>query len=670
MYWSRSGSVFDLVVWLLQGLVWAAGGWLIARHAFPLRPKERLSVGIALGFVLFITFANLAALFLALETATWAAAALVLGLGAWSAFTRRLKLNLAELAAWPELAALAALTLLFTWIGAGLALFDDYLHLPLVSIMAAGRIPPPFYLDPSQPMAYHYALQMFAAAAMRAGGMFPWSAWDLAKGFAIALTLVLGWVWLKRATRDPRAAWLGTILLTFGGGARWVLLLAPQGWLKWMSSAVTLAPTAAASGSDLANVLAQPWRIEGGAAVAFPFAYHNGIFVPVMFVLGSSGALPYLTAILLLILTRQRKLRAPAILSLGLVFASLALSGEHLFVLLWAGIALAMVVSLARNRARRRPVDRKYLLAWAAILLLSGILSVTQGGYLTEVMRSLVLRLQGTATSQGPYNFFFFTLRWPPGLTSGHLGELSFLNPRQLVVLLAELGPVLLLGVPASWWAWKGLQRGDWLVAGLGIAGLVSFLLPTFFRYGFERSATRLPATALWIWMLLGFPAAWQVAMQGKPAMRALLKIGYGVTLLGGLVIFAIQITAIPQQQLSYYIEKLDARMARTWWDRLPADAQVIDKVASRSVTVFGRPMWAYRDVYEPYPEWEALIANPDPSLLARAGYDYVYLDRSWWRKLTAEQKRNLESPCVKALAEEDDAQGDFRRLLEISKCR
>lgn len=36
-------------------------------------------------------------------------------------------------------------------------------------------------------------------------------------------------------------------------------------------------------------------------------------------------------------------------------------------------------------------------------------------------------------------------MRWPPAIISSHLGELSLLNPAQLLVALLEVGPIFLL---------------------------------------------------------------------------------------------------------------------------------------------------------------------------------------------------------------------------------
>ncbi|HEX9027705.1 MAG TPA: hypothetical protein VF823_00940 [Anaerolineales bacterium] len=670
MYWSRTGSILDILIWSLELAGAWLGGWLLVRALFVLKPRERLVTGLSAGLLLFIVLTNLLVHFISLPLACAGAAVLILVAGLAAAWRGPRHPWRADLRAWPQLVVLAGLTLLFVMIGRGLALFDDYLHIPLVSVMAAGDIPPHFYLDPTQPMAYHYGLQVLAAGMVRVGGLFPWSAWDLCKALAIALTLLLGWLWVRRLTHSELAANLGTFLVTFGGGARWLLLFLPPALVLWMSSGVHLAPTGLSTGPDLLTALSRPWAIEGGGPFPFPFAFHNGIFVPVMFVLGSTGAMPFFTILLLLLLIGRRRFSFPAALVVGLILASLALSAEHLFVFLLGGILLAGLVSLLLSRRQRRPVDGRLILGWGAALLTGGILSVVQGAYLTEAVRNLLLRFQGTPATAGPYNNFGFVLRWPPALISGHLGELSFVDPKQVVVLLAELGPVLLLAPLASLYAWKRLKRQDWLFAGLGVAALFNFLLPTFFDFAVEHSITRMAATAEWLWLLLAFPFLWQAFIRGSRKTRFWLDLGYGITAFGGIVIFAVQLTAILAPQLTSFVNSYDAQMSRELWNRLPEGAQVFDPSASRSVSLFGRASGGFVDVYTPKPEWEALVNNPDPVAIAQAGYSFMYVDRNWWKGLKPAQQKAIEQPCVQMAAKLTPDDEDFRWLLDVRSCR
>lgn len=740
MYWLRSVNPIDLLLFLFMTLAWSLGGWLIVKHAFRLRPVERLVSGLATGLLLFISLSNLIAHVLPLPLTFWVAggsillAGLALAVGAElnrsdkdhliiatrpSGFPQTPKvfaLYREDLRQWSQLLALAGLTLVFTLIGRGLALFDDYLHVPLVSVMASGDIPPHFYLNPPERLAYHYGLQVLAANLTRAGDFFPWSAWDVSKALAIALTLSLAWLWVRRLTCSNLAAALGSFLLAFSGGSRFLLLLLPQPALQWVSQQVMLSNSALEGASYLATSLSRPWLADGSGPFPFLFAYHNGIFVPVIFVLGSTGAMPFFTILLMLLLAGRRSFSMSGMVVYSLVFATLALSAEHIFVFLWGGIALGGIIYLIAGRWRKSPVNRKLALQWMAILFLSLVFGLVQGAFLTEAVRNLLLRLDGVqSTTGGTYDYFSFALRWPPALDSAHFGALSFLNPGQLIVLLAEVGPALLLAPLATLLAWRRAQRGDGMLAGLGLAALFSFGIAVFFRYGVERSATRLPAIALWIWILLSYPLLWKFLYLSRsypsgndgsgvegfspvflPAeavlstaaadslkivtrdphqvratfTRTLFVIGYGLTVLGGVVIFAIQMTSIPFPQLTYYINSNDARISQQYWNRLPENAQVLDHIPTRAVALLGRASRSNIDFYHPLPYWQALITAPDPAAIAGTGYAYVYMDRTWWISLTPDQQKALQQPCVKTVAAQNPDDGNFRWLLDVRACR
>jgi len=45
MYWSRTDSSLDILLYLLLSGCWGLGGWLLVRHAFSLPRGERLRKG-------------------------------------------------------------------------------------------------------------------------------------------------------------------------------------------------------------------------------------------------------------------------------------------------------------------------------------------------------------------------------------------------------------------------------------------------------------------------------------------------------------------------------------------------------------------------------------------------------------------------------------------------
>ena len=671
MYWSRTNSLIDIALYLLLCSGWAIGGYLLVRTAFHLRRSERVLSGLGVGFLLFTGLSNLFAHILQITLAFWCASLLIFVVGVVCAWRSNIQpwTEKRDLHSIPLLVGLVAITLLFTFILQGESIFDEYQHLPLISIMAAGDIPPHFYLNPDFFFAYHYGLQVFAASLVRLAGFFPWSAWDVSRALTIAFTLILGWVWVRRVTRSRSAAWLGSILFTFGGGTRWLLLLLPANLSAWVSHSITLVGTGHNTAATLLEALQKTWVIEGGGNASFPFAFHNGIFVPVFFTLGSTGAMPFMTILLLLVLLPRRRFSPVGLIIWSLLFASLALSAEHFFVVIWAGVAFTMIVSIIYRKKLFTLFPKDILFQWGVILSISGLISLIQGGFITETARNLIASFSGTVSQS--YNARGFSIRWPPGLLSAQLGSLSIFIPGQLVALLAELGPALLL-VPVIFIRFKKeLIHKDWFLPSLSISVILSLIFPLIFQYEVDRSITRMPATALWTSLVLGFPILWMVFLHLKTIARLGLVIGYIMVVLGGMVIFQSQLSFISTVELSYYIDDLDGSYAVDYWDKLPEGTQVLDRVPERSVAIFGRITRANSGIYDPLPEWEALIANPDPTQIAAAGYEYVYMDKVWWENLTHSQRENFEQSCIDIVDERRQNDGtDYRLLVNVSACR
>lgn len=671
MYLSRTNNLIDILLYLILSGSWAIGGWLLTTHVFHLHRKERIVCGLATGFLLFISLANLLAHFLNLSVAFWSASALILLVGIACVWRSNLGpwLEKRDFHAIPAILCLVAITLLFWLILKGEAIFDEYLHLPLISTMAAGDIPPHFYLNPAFYFAYHYGIQVYAASLVRLADFFPWSAWDSSRALAIAFTLVLGWLWVRRVTCSRLAAWMGTLLFTFGGGARWLLLLLPAPWLNWVSQSVNLVGTGLDTAPTLAAAMNQTWTIEGGGPVAFPFAFHNGIFVPAFFTLGSTGAMPFMSLLLLLLLLPRGRHSITGLIIWSVLFSSLALSAEHLFVFIWIGIAVVTCLTFIFRKRLSEAIPKDSYIQWVTILVISALLSVFQGGFITETARNLVASISGAVEQS--INARGFVLRWPPGLYSAHLGILTILNPGQLVALLAELGPALLLMGVIFIRFKKWLTNKDWFTSSLAVSALLSLIFPLFLRYGVDRSTTRMPATALWTCLILSFPILWMVFRNTKVLPRVGLLVGYMIIILGGGVIFRMQLFSIPNTEYSYYINDLDASFAADDWNKLPAGSQVLDSIPERAVTLFGRVTLASAGIYDPLPAWQALIKNPDPTQIANSGYDYVYMSRDWWDQLSQIQQTRFLAPCIDIVDERKGSEGaDYRLLVDVHACK
>lgn len=665
MYFIRTNPL-DLLLWLVIFFLLWAGGWLLNLYAFRVRPRESLVAGLASGVVLFIVIANLLTNITSLLPALWTSALAIFGLGVYSArkYHREQGIILASLRAWPELLALGLLLLLFTLINRGLAIFDDYHNLPLLSTMAAGDVPPHFYLNPDFKLSYHYGLHLFATSLLRIGGTYPWSALDISKAIILATTVILGWNWFRRVTRSTTGGTTGTVMMLFGGGTRWLLLFLPAAMGSSLSASIVLLGSAAASGSSLLSVLVKPWKIEGAGPFPFPFAFANGIFSTLNLALGGSGALPILTMILLLVLM-QRRWKPISTLLYSLVLASIALSSEHYFAMIWVGLFSALLVSKFLWR-KRYP-----WLPWVIILSLSFMIAASAGGVLTEVARRSLAGLLGQTAISG-YGLTGFSLRWPPALQSAHLGSLFLLNSRHLLIALIEVGPALIFAPWVTWWGIKRSKKGDFTYAGLALGALSIFLASLVTIYlERERDISRLPAAALITWLILGFPLLWFAWKKGRKITRMLIACWYAAVIFGGIVIFAIELIAIARPQFTFFVEEPDAMMTRDYWGRLESSAQVLDTAPYRAITVLGLGGGrAYQDFYSPLPERASLSGTPNPKEIADAGYNYLYLDKETWQYMTPEGKSNLAQPCVVLIAEYATESREYRRLLDISSCR
>ena len=670
-YWTRTGSFADIALFIILCLLWAIGGVLISNQAFRLKLRERLVAGLALGFLLFIVLSNLLAQLVSLPLAYWLASGIIFVTGIFMAMLSKIGLrsNLEPLKHWPQLLVLSGIFVIFTFILRGLAIFDDYYHLPLISVMATGDIPPHFYLDSSLNLPYHYGLQVFAASMVRLGGFFVWSAWDISRAFVFACTALLAWLWIYRLTRAQLPAYLGTILLIFGGAARWLLLFIPTPILNSMGANLHMDISGITAGGNLVAALTNFWPMDGGGPLPFPFAFASGILEPLNMQLGATGAMWEMTILLLLLLWKARQTSILSTLTISLILASLALSAEHVFILLVAGMAIVLIINLIRNRVQRRPGNPDQLKTWGIPMMVSFVLALFQGGYITGGFFSLLSHLTGHSYPMVTTDFQAFSLRWPPSVPSGHFGPLSLFDAGQIVILLAEAGPALILFPLAIIYWLRRAHETRRLPQSLAAGSIISLLFPVFFRYGLDFDITRLVGASLWLSYALVFPVLWLWLMRAKNGFRLAAGIGYGIAILAGLVMLSVELVAIPDPQTTYYIKYNEGDFARSLWNQLENDAQVLDSMPERAVLLFGRASFAATDVYKRSDSWKALVAQPDPTSVVSAGYSYVYMNDSWWRSISPDIQITYNQPCVKLVAEIDMPGDKFRKLYNLQAC-
>lgn len=667
MYWLRTGHWVDLLGLLPLAVLWWAGGWLVAVHAFRLEERERLPAGLGLGVVGFVFFSNALGRWLPPDPTFWLSGVLtfVMGLVAWRLSGEEL-LDRTVVRSWRWLAVLALIAGLIIQVGRGLGIFDDYNSLPLLSTMAVGDIPPEFYLNAGHAYLYHYAFQLFGASLVRVGGFFPWSALDVSRGFLGGLAIMLAAFWGWRSTHRRLGGIAAALILAFASGGRWLLNLLPYSVLKAATQGVGLWGSAADSAATLLEGLGAPWAIEGGPPAPIPLAYTNGILPP--FVLGVFTGPKSLSLValflFLLLFPRRRDWQGAAVLTV--VLAVWALAAEAEFILIAIGLTVTASLMVIGRTGHRRRRDALAAIACAAA---SFLISAVQGGTITEFARSLVDRVIGASGASADATLF--SVRLPPAIVSSHLGELRFDRPDQLLVGLLELGPLLLAGPVVIWATARWLRRGRMARVAVAVGSYVGLLIPMFVRYSVDRDITRFSGAGLLDWSLLTIPAVWLA----WPRLRsAWLKTGIlvvtGTTIFAGVVVLGPLLTAIGRPMLSNDIAVVDAAMTRRFWDRLESGALVLDSRGWRAVAVTGRLTRSARDVTNDLPAWRDLVASPDAGRVAREGFTYVYVDQRWWDGMSRAVRASYDQPCVRLLGQEtDNSANGLRRLYDLSAC-
>ncbi len=669
MYWLREGNLLSFFLW--GAVLWAAwlGGWLIATHAFRLEPRERLVAGLGLGLCDYLWLANVLGHWLDSRLAFSAAGLLILaaglGLGRLSARQgRRPLLEWRDWQAWPTLLAVLILAGWFTFVGKGLAIFDEPKNLTLISRMAANDIPPHYYLNSGFYFRYHYGFQLLGASLVSLGDLFPWSAFDLSKGIVFGLSVALIGLVGRRLVDHPLAGWVTAAVFTLASGTRYLLQFIPQSWLAQADTAVTLIGTSENMAVPFSQSLTQTWTLDGGPPSPFLFGYLNGIFPALTMAHAGSYALSIgIMALLILLITRTAHRAACVVLAVLLAFWGLVWESSYgLFML--GGAAASLYLAWKQRRSLLSPPSLS--------LLLSVPLVLWQGGTITEIARQLLLQAANSGIGvEGQVTAAGFSLRWPPAVLSSHLGALNIFSPLELLIAVCELGPVFLLAPWITAWAWKRLRTGEWISGALIISAWIGLAAPLCLEYQAERDLSRLTGYSLGVWTLLLIIFVWSKRDQWRTSLLFWVgTLSLALVLVGGIVTTAIEMSALaspPTHGLG--IEGLDSRMSGDLWNRLPAGDEIFDADGWRASVLTGLPTHAAIG-QDPLPAWKALQQAPTVEALLANHYRYVYVDDFWWKILPKASKASLSEPCVEVLVERwDDDQRHFRRLLDLQGC-
>lgn len=668
-------SIFQSAVRILPLLLWvfacAMGGFWITRALFRLHPHEELAVGVVLGLLIATYLINFLGRVLPFPIACWAGSGILLITGLLLNFPRNksdvvslLKFEF-SLSTW---IVLTLMILIFWGIGNGLGLLDEYPILPLISQMAGGDLPPHFALDPNVIYNYHYFSFLFSAQLMRLGNLFPWTGLDLQQAIFLTFSMFLLGLWVFRITRNRIAGICAGIFYFLSGGTRWLMLFLPQSMINLIDKNIERMGSGLNSGATLQAALSGSWAARGTGPYLIPFAYANGFNSSFAIGLGYIFNLT-LIFLLILLLTFKRWKNWGVIVIYALLLASLELTNEVTYAMFLLGFLVLLIAFAIRNRTIKLPIELIYLLV---AVIISGVMTLFQGGVISGVFQGLITHTPNVAGEGSSFHNVSFFLAFPPGFVDAHLGFLSFFNPIQLLVLLFEIGPMIVLVGPTLLWGYRALKSERWMEAAL-IGMIIVSLGLAFILMSFKSSSlgalSRAQNSFLFVVRIFAVPILILWLSKKQFSKKIMTVVLIAVTIFGGIAIISLEMLALQKPILSTYIEPLDARIMKEFWNKLDTDYWVLDAEPIRDAVLFGRPTNAAITWFELKPGYLALVNNPDPKQMVKEGYGYLYSDGKYIKSLPDAVSNRLNDPCIKSLADFKDDFGGERILLDVRAC-
>jgi len=660
-------NLMDALPSILWSSLWILGGIWMVQASFNIRRHEQVITGVTIGLAIETLLANMFSWIIPVPQSFWISAAAVFITGLGLILKKSGFRSLYQIPIYPgQLLLLLFLIYLFTGIGRGLAILDDYAHLPTLSLLASGEIPPRFALDPDITYGYHYFLMLFAAQLMRLADVFPWTALDIARGISFGLAIILAGVWTQRLTRSLLGGIYGSLMHMFAMGTRWLLLLLPAGILAVISREITMIGSGAASGPDLVTALLGSWAIEGAGPIPFPFAFANGNITPGVMRHAANGMISSAITLVIL-LTFNRWKSWPGAVILVLLIACSGLLGEVGLVLEIAGVGILILVYMLQHKTKNLP---KSLKVWSLIFITGWLIALVQGGTITDLIRG-ISRETFLGEEFVSYQSVTFTPVWPPTIVSSHLGILEMDNPWHLLAAFLEIGPIILVLPLTLIWGLKAYRIGRWYEAVMMASVAISLVLffVQFSGSSGVRNTTRLYSLIgkCWFWAP---PLVWIWASHRSRVTRGIAAGLSVVVMLGGIVLLGVQLPAIQKPVYTYFIEELDAQVEKQYWDKLEKQVVIFDPTPSRAPVVFGRPTNSSISWHVSKESWELLYDKPDPVQLRQYGFDYAYLDSTYFEGLNPEYQELLQGPCVIPVEQITSKMGDqYRLLLDLRSC-
>jgi hypothetical protein len=222
-------------------------------------------------------------------------------------------------------------------------------------------------------------------------------------------------------------------------------------------------------------------------------------------------------------------------------------------------------------------------------------------------------------------------------------------------------------------WGNKAMRAGRWMEAtlvGMVVVSLGLAFIMMSFKSTSIGSLSRAQNTFLLIFRVFAIPFLFFWFPRRSNAVKIISAFLFSITLLGGIVIFGLEMLSIQKPIISSYLEPLDAKILKEFWNKLDDKYMVLDPEPIRAAVLFGRPTDAAITWFEFKPEWNSLINNPNPYAMQKAGFGYLYSDLNYIKSLPISASKRLDSECVKVLADYKDGNGGQRILLDVRGCQ
>ena len=669
MYWFRDANLLGALPFALALFSWTLGGWLLARHLFQLPGRQRVLIGFGLGLVTYLWLLNLLGGRIEIGLSYFLPAVLVLLAGVLAAFrSGKPFLEWEDLKLSTFLLLFAGLFIYSLFLERGLGIYDDYHHLPAISAMGAGNLPPRYILNAAYDYSYHYGFELLGGSLMRLGNLFPWSAFDMGKAMLWVYSLILVAILLKQFLQATWKVILAVALFLFMGGTRYLLMLLPQPLLQVLGNAITFSGVSQDLNLPFAKILFAPWTVGGGPPQPFIYGFTNSLNSG--YILNHMGEFPLALIILLLLWYLADKFTSPkAVPVLAILFAHLALTYESTYGLLLVSLALAGALLLLW----KKPIPKAFwLFALAAAISLP--FAIFQGGSLFSIFQGIFEKALGSrpAVIIHPDAESVFSFQWPPAIPTSHFGALSIISLPQLMVGLFEIGPILFFSPSITKWVLRKFKQDEWMLGVIILSAWVGFIISLLVSYNLsERDITRFTKHALLLWNLFFLI----LLLQKEPVWgrwgRALALLCTALMMVSGIVNTWVQNSALNRPVFSDGIDGLDAQMTNRVWGTLDQKDLVFDPGSNdwRATTVTGLLTVSSMN-RQTTPLWNQLSRDPSLRGFIQNGFRYLYVDQSWWRALSDSQRSSLSDPCIRVVASaslDDDFQ--FRKLLDMGAC-